>query len=1039
MSTLKDKKPEYWMSMNQFEKGSSKIEKNNEFSANLIKEEFDVKSMPAVSRRKFMALLSASSAFAMASCNDYRDKGEIVTYNNKPEFATMGEAIYYASSLNDGQSVLVKTREGRPIKIDGNPDNPLAKGKITVTGHGEILNLYDPERITEPIGISESNMKLHSGKPEKIEWDAVDKDVVKAIKKAVAGNKEIAIITNSIVSPTQSKLFADFKAKYPTTKIYNYDFFSDNNRLEAWKACYSNIELPAIKWEKANIILALESDFLGNEGNVIEQTHAYASRRDVDNPNGFNRLYSVEGNMSQTGVNADYRLRLDPMQQYSFVMSIAMELAKDIDQAVYTELKNSGLVSDLKEFEIKNDLNYKTVSYLLKDLSANKGSAIVYAGDKLPKHVHMAVNYLNDMLGNDKLYNSENAQVIFEENTSIAEWEELVQNLNSGNVGLLVNFDSNPVFHLPEDLGFKEAYGKAETVISLVEMKNESSVNSKYILPINHALESWGDFNLRIGLLTLQQPVISPIYKTRQKEAILLNWMSDKPEVYGEDIYHKYLMMRWEAEVYAVVKPMANFRKFWLSTLHDGFLEYKQNINSDKTSAEGEQESENRGILGLLLAKKQVNSEGFTLILAKNYTIGDGRYANNGWVQELPHPVSKVAWDNYAAIAPKTAEELKVENNDVIEISIGKRNAKLPVIVQPGMSEPTVAVELGFGRTEVGEVGLNIGTNANVLLTKEDGLSGRIFSSASVKATGDTYDLVSTQEHHAVDDESIKDFHFKRDIIQEGTVDDYLKNPEFLHDKHHPDLSMSPPHEYNDIKWAMAIDLNKCTNCTNCVISCNVENNIPVVGKEQVGNGREMHWMRLDRYYSGTPEDPSVSIQPMLCSHCDKAPCENVCPVVATNHSPDGLNQMVYNRCVGTRYCANNCPFKVRRFNFFNFRSEFADGYYEKESVHLVNNPEVTVRSRGVMEKCTFCVQRISDAKQEALKEGKELKGSDVKTACQMACPADAIIFGNMNDPESKISKLREHNLSYHVLEILNINPNVTYIAKLKNKYTEDV
>jgi molybdopterin-containing oxidoreductase family iron-sulfur binding subunit len=416
--------------------------------------------------------------------------------------------------------------------------------------------------------------------------------------------------------------------------------------------------------------------------------------------------------------------------------------------------------------------------------------------------------------------------------------------------------------------------------------------------------------------------------------------------------------------------------------------------------------------------------------------MGLGKFANNGWLQELPHPVTKVTWDNYAAISPSTAKDLQVENDDVLKINIGDREISIPAMIQPGMANETIVIELGYGRSNAGTVANGVGVNANALL---DGSSQLFFDNATVTKTGETYKLISTQEHHSLDEALVKDLHLSRGIIQEGTLEEYSKHPEFLKEHKHEIFSITENHKYPDVKWAMSIDLNKCLGCSECITSCNVENNVPVVGKDQVEVGREMHWLRIDRYYSGTPDEPIVSTQPMLCQHCDNAPCENVCPVNATNHSPDGLNQMVYNRCVGTRYCANNCPYKVRRFNFYDFRDHFQNEYYQNELTYLVNNPEVTVRSRGVIEKCTFCVQNIMEARENAIRDGKEFDGSNVTTSCQSACPTNAIEFGNSNNSESNVSKHREHNLSYHVLEELNIIPNVTYLAKIRNTHSEDV
>ncbi len=435
------------------------------------------------------------------------------------------------------------------------------------------------------------------------------------------------------------------------------------------------------------------------------------------------------------------------------------------------------------------------------------------------------------------------------------------------------------------------------------------------------------------------------------------------------------------------------------------------------------------------ISKSNNKTDEYLVHLQKSYYIGDGKFAGNGWLQETPHPVTKVTWDNFASLSPATAKLLSVDMNDLVEVTSGDTKLKLPVIVQPGMADKLVAVELGYGREVISDAGKNIGTNANILLNGK----GYIINSVSVNKSDGNYNLASTQEHHSLDEDFVKDFHRKRKIIQEGTIEEYKKDKNFLAKYKYENFNITQGPEYNDLKWGMAIDLNKCISCGICVTACNVENNIPVVGKDQVLKGREMQWMRLDRYYSGTPDEPIVSNQPMLCQHCDNAPCENVCPVNATNHSTDGLNQMAYNRCVGTRYCANNCPYKVRRFNFFNFRDHFADAYYQNDLSSLAHNPEVTVRSRGVMEKCTFCIQRIMEVREDAIREKKPLKGDMVTTACQQACPTDAIVFGDSNDKESKIHKYRNHELGYHVLEVLNVRPNVTYIAKLRNTHSEEV
>jgi molybdopterin-containing oxidoreductase family iron-sulfur binding subunit len=529
----------------------------------------------------------------------------------------------------------------------------------------------------------------------------------------------------------------------------------------------------------------------------------------------------------------------------------------------------------------------------------------------------------------------------------------------------------------------------------------------------------------------MQQPIIAPLYNTRQKEAILLTW-KDSSKQYNDRIYHDYVMENWEKNIYPAMGSAAPFKKFWYSILHDGvvYINEKPEFTGTAFSAEA-----------FASSPKMKASNDYVVLLQNNNTIGDGRFASNGWLQELPNAITKIVWDNYAAVSVQAAAELGVNSDDMIDITIGNKKQTFPVFVQPGLADKVIEVSLGYGRTAAGVVGTGVGVNANVLISKNPAVSERIYNNAQVTKAGGKYELISTQEHYPIDsDPQLKDIQFKRGIIREGTVEEYKKNPKFLK-RSEGHLNLEPINKppaylkdnYTGYKWGMAIDMNKCTGCGECVISCNVENNIPIVGKDQVKANREMMWMRIDRYYYGTPDAPSANFQPMLCQHCDYAPCENVCPVAATTHSNDGLNGMAYNRCVGTRYCSNNCPYKVRRFNYFDFRDHFSEGVQYAEPIDMMANPEVTVRSRGVMEKCTFCVQRIMKERQDAIEEKRDVIGSNVKTACQEACPSNAIIFGNVNDKESEIAKYREHNLAYSVLEEIKVLPNVTYIAKLRN------
>ncbi len=1000
-----EKRQNYWKSLEEL----YYPEKNSETKLDEFKDITGVpnpEDMPVISRRRFFALISSLAAVSLTGCTDYFDKGEIVPYNKKPEELTPGVPLYYASTCaacDQCCGILIKTREGRPIKVDGNPEHPINKGKICAKGQASILNLYDPYRLREP-------QYVHSdGRIESISWEQTDSEIVRKLRDAVNNKKEIAFIIKPIYSPTAKKVLDEFKELYPTTKFYCYSSTKSISRTAAWQKCYSSEEIPVILWENAKIIVALEADILGIEGMSVEQIRKFATRRSILKSGEFNRLYSIEGTVTLTGANADARIPLNPKLQLDFVNLLIGEIRSN----------NNSLSVAFQKFAEQNSISIKTLQKLITDLRSHKGEAIVYAGDNLDEDVHIAVNYLNELLGNTALYSSNQKIVTFTPLSPVEEFLSLIEKMKNGNIGALIHFNCNPVYQLPKELNYKEALRFVPFVVTLTESFNETSKYSTVVLPVNHDFESWGDFQVRTGILSLQQPVITPLYNTRQKEAVILSWVKG---AYSNDLYHKYLMERWKDEMYTSIKPSVDFKKFWFSALHDGIVELRKKIYTKRQFN-----------INVYQPKQSSVPKEFTIGIFESYYLSDGTFANNGWLQELPHPISKVVWDNYAAISPKTAEKLGLTNNDVVEITLPHGSVQMPVFIQPGQADYYISLSLGYGRTSAGPVGSEVGVNIQSLISKTSINYCKIYDGSKVAKTGLQYRLVSTQEHHSLRDVFLKDLHLKRHIIQEGTLEDFKKNPEFLQKHKTEQKSITKEIQYTGVKWAMAIDLNKCVGCSACVASCSVENNIPVVGKEQVERGREMHWIRIDRYYSGSEDNPSVRFQPMLCQHCDNAPCENVCPVNATNHSPDGLNQMVYNRCVGTRYCSNNCPYKVRRFNFFNWRDYLADGYYRQQPMQLLYNPEVTIRSRGVIEKCTFCVQRIMEARQRATEQGRQVNGTDVKTACQEACPADAIVFGDMNDSDSEVTLYRNHPLGYFVLEELNVKPNVTYVAKLTN------
>ncbi len=993
----------YWTTLKEYHNDPSTAEvKANEFMKG-VTDEFDISEMPKVSRRKFLALLSASAAFAAAGCSDYFEKGEIVPYNNRPEEVIPGIANYYASTCSGCEQacgILVKTREGRPIKVDGNPDHPINQGKVCNIAQASVLNLYDPSRLKKP-------QKRLGGRFIETSWNSVDKDVVAGLQKAVSENKEIALIIEPVRSPAFQKLINDFSKVYPTAKIYSYNFSTGG-------AAKNALENPRnISFDKAKVIVSFDSDFLYGEGNFIENARAFVKGRNAGDLNNFNRLYVIEGGMSLTGMNSDYRIRLRPDAQLQFINLIQNSM--------------NGNSAGLQQFASAHKIDIKVIEQLLKDIQQYRNKTAFVAGNHLPEEVHIAVNQMNQ---NSNEVFSDIDNIEYFRNSSIEDLNELTGKMKNNSVGAVIIMDSNPVYHLPQDFDFSNSLKNVPLTVTLSEYENETSVNSNYVLPINHMLESWGDYNARKGIYSLQQPVIAPLYDTRQKEAVLLNWLNENPGAYKENIYHEYLMNSWNESGFTTGTSLTP-QKFWYSALEAGVVQTEQKQVNAIQNQQQSQVNYNRNI---------TPTNDYVVQLRESYSVGNGKFANNGMLQELPHPVTKIVWDNYASVSPDTAKDLDVDSNDLVEITIENRKQKFPVFVQPGMADKVILIETGYGRTNAGAVANNVGVNANVLMSKNFQLSPVLYNNAKITKVDGKYELVSTSEHHRLDDEFLLDVHKKRHIIREGNLQNYNPDdPNYLNagDRVHKSLHKLAEFTKEGVKWGMGIDLNKCIGCSVCVTSCNVENNIPVVGKDQVDRGREMHWLRIDRYYSGTPNNPEVATQPMLCQHCDTAPCENVCPVVATTHSEDGLNQMAYNRCVGTRYCSNNCPYKVRRFNFYDFRDNFEDGYYNQQPFNLVNNPEVTVRSRGVMEKCTFCIQRIMQAREDAIEQGRPLRGSDVVTACQSACPTDAIVFGDTNDPNSSVSKYREHNLAYHVLDEINTRPNVTYLAKLRNTNSE--
>lgn len=1013
----------YWKFLGERDSAEKLNESKQREFLDGVTDEFNPDKLKDISRRKFLALSAATLAITTTACKNYRDKGAIVPYNSLPEDTILGIPNFYASTCtacSNHCGILIKTREGRPIKVDGNPDNKSSQGKICSIGQANILNLYHPERYKKPL-------RKNGNKYSEVSWESALYEITNLLNNSKKDQKEIAILTPLVFSPTYYQLLEDFKKEYPSTQIYSYEYPWKFGKLQANEITFGKYSDFSVDLSQAKVILSLESNFLATEGDFVTNIRNFTKNRSVDNPKNFSRFYAFETDLSLTGANADFRVPLQPKYFLSLLLAIINEIVTKYLLKLPEELAHSKLLSKvnshtLQEFSEESRIDYILLNQLVNDLVKNFGKSIVIAGDYLPKEIHIATHLLNKLIGGIELYRFNKDPLI--PHSKIDDFIALSQKIDRSEIGGILNLNTNFVFHFPTDFVFFNVADKVPLVATFAESENDSAVTSHYIIPKSHNFESWGDFYKHNGKYSTQQPVIEPIFGTYQIEDFLLGILNGKPQVHS---YNQYLMNHWQKEIYPKANTGVDFQTFWSSVLHDGFIEIE---NSDFRNPDFAFDAIEH------LKEEKFNSKAWFLVLKRAYIIADGSFANNGWLMELPHPISKITWDNYAGISENSARALSLENGSLIRIELNSKSFEIPVFVVPGIPDNCLVIELGFGQKNAGVIGSLTGFNPIKILNANNIRNGLLFSDISVRPIHKKYKLASTVEHHSLNDTFVKDLAKARHIIQEGNLVDYISG-KFRPHRTEELFSIIPEIKYQGVKWAMVIDLNKCVGCGACITACNVENNVPVVGKDQVLRGREMHWIRIDTYYSGTQDNPEVFLQPMLCQHCDDAPCENVCPVVATNHSPDGLNQMVYNRCVGTRYCSNNCPYKVRRFNFYDFRNHFADGFFYQDSLKLLSNPEVTVRSRGVMEKCTFCIQRISEARRRATEENRSLKGTDVKTACQEACPAEAIIFGDMHDKDSELYFWRNHKLGYYVLEELNIKPNVTYISKLRNNKEE--
>ncbi len=1001
----------YWLSLEQYHQDPEFLKKAAmEFETSPLKEDDDSEGF---ARRDFLKLMGASIALASAGCIR-RPVQKIVPYVQQPEEVTFAIPNFYTSTYFDGSEglgLLVKTREGRPIKIEGNPRFPLNQNGISVRSQASILSLYDPERLRAPRKNIFNEQRTNKDTIN-ANWDDMDAKIADQLKKG-----SVVLLTGALASPSTRSIVREFGEAFKSRHI-TWEPLSHEEIREGQKASYGDDSVPFYRFDKAKLVVSIDADFLGTWLAPVTFTRQFSeSRRD---PSKMARMIAFDSNFSLTGANSDIRIKIKPSQQLTVAMGLLHELIVVQGKSSYSEnsnVKNSlaGFSSAAQALGI-NPENFKKIA---NDLWENRGQSLIVAGG-LPTRsenyldLQIAVNMLNSILDNDgKTIEPKGGSPGLTGST--AELLKLVEEMKAGKVKTLILHKTNPIYALPASLGFTEALKKVAMVISTTSHMDEIAHHCHYIIPDNHNLESWGDAEFASGILALQQPTIRSMYDTRSLQLSLMTWgfvaKQGPKRLLAYESYYDYLKNYWKEEIFPKYGKGLNFEDFWLKLLQEGSVGELSNGTSRNFKADA-----------LASIKAPVAQTGYELVLYPTVQMGDGTETNISWLHELPDPVTKIVWDNYVSVSMATAEKLKLKEGMILELTVNAVKMELPTHIQPGLHDDVMAVAVGYGRTQGGKITSGIGKNAYAFISLKGDKA--IFSGQKVEAnnTFKKYDLACTQGHHTMEG---------RQIVAEATKNDFVKHKDVGFKRHHT-WSIWPSHKYNSHKWAMAVDLNTCTGCSACVTACQSENNIPVVGKKYVLQGREMHWIRIDRYYTGTPDSPDTVFQPIMCQHCDNAPCESVCPVLATVHTDDGLNAMVYNRCVGTRYCANNCPYKVRRFNWFNYTVNKIE-----KPLHMALNPEVTVRTRGVMEKCSFCVQRIKEGRISAKVSGRELKDGDIKTACQTACPATAITFGDMNDADSKVSQMFKNERAYTLLEEWNAAPAVRYMSKIRNNDKE--
>jgi MoCo/4Fe-4S cofactor protein with predicted Tat translocation signal len=967
-----------------------------------------------VGRRSFLKLMGASLALAGVSACTRQPDEEIIPYVRQPEEEVPGKPLFFATAMpmnGTGIGLLVESHEGRPTKIEGNPDHPSSRGATDLFAQASILGLYDPDR-------SRTITNLGDIRPFSA-FVAAMRGPLQA-QEASQGSG-IRILTETVASPTLAAQIKEFLTRFPQAKWIQWEPAGRHNARAGSQLAFGDYVDAQYAIDNADVILSLDADFLCTGPSGVRHSRAFASRRRLEgDQTRVNRLYAIESDATNTGSRADHRLPLKASEIETFARAVASRLG----------------VGGASEATLSDGAT-RWIDPLVKDLQASRGRSLVIAGDGQPAVVHALAHAINGTLGNvgaTVVYTQPAEAQPMDQRASL---KALVNDMNAGTVALLIILGANPVYSAPVDLKFGEALQKVVLRAHLGLYEDETAALCHWHVAEAHYLESWSDVRADDGTVTIIQPLIAPLYGGKSAHEVMAA-LGTGGERSGYDLVRAYWSSPGAASgagTTAAPAPAGNapaaaaapptstapaaagatspFDRDWRKWLHDGVV--PGTAFAPKSVAV-------KANFALPVPPRAV-AQGLEVVFRTDPTVHDGRFANNGWLQEVPKSLTKLTWDNAALVSPGTADRLRLISGDVVELKQGGRTLRIPVWLAPGQAPDTLTLHLGYGRTRAGRAGNNTGFNVNALRTfdAQDMLQG-----VELAKTGESYDLACTQDHWSLEG---------RNLVRVATTTQYAQDPAFaqkMEEGEGKTLTMyKQTFKYEGYAWGMTIDQNVCTGCNSCVVACVAENNVPVVGKAQVMNGREMHWLRVDRYYTGDIENPDTYYQPMPCQQCENASCEVVCPVAATTHSDEGLNDMVYNRCVGTRYCSNNCPYKVRRFNFLLYQD------WDTQSLWPQRNPDVTVRSRGVMEKCTYCVQRISQARIAAKLDDRPIRDGEILTACQAACPTNAIVFGNINDPGSQVSRLKASPRNYALLNELNNRPRTTYLALVRNPNTE--